>query len=112
MSRVPKKSAEAVKNRDEFCVRCGRGGSNVHHRRMRSQSPKAVVHNLENMIVLCGSGSSGCHGWVHGNPEESYKQGWLVESWQSPEDVPVRYASGDFYYLNNRGTRILAEGDN
>ena len=38
--------------------------------------------------------------------------GWKIRRTDDPESIPVRYASGDFYYLNNRGTRILAEGDN
>lgn len=110
MSQVPKKTIALVKQRDnESCVRCGRMGGNIHHRRMRSQSPKWAVHNIENLILLCGSGTTGCHGWVHGHPAESYENGWMVRSYRDPENVPLIDAEGRAWFLTNRGTKIQAE---
>ena len=48
------------------------------------------MHNVENLILLCGTGTTGCHGWVHNHPAESYEAGWLVHSWDEPLEVPVR----------------------
>ena len=101
------RTVELVRDRDGGCVRCGRWGGNTHHRKLRSQSSKQEVHLPQNLIVLCGSGTTGCHGWVHANPAESYEQGWLVRSWQSPEEVPVRYAGGHMYTLTDRFTRLI-----
>lgn len=42
-----------------------------------------------NGIGLCGSGTTGCHGWVHAHPAESYRLGYLVHSWDDPEDIPL-----------------------
>lgn len=106
MSAVPRKTVDLVRQRDTGCVRCGVWGGNVHHRQMRSQAPKDAVHVVENLLLLCGSGTTGCHGWVHAHPAESYRKGWLVRSWQSPPDVPVAYPGGGFFYLTERGTRI------
>lgn len=107
MSRMPKKNADLAIERDGgLCVRCGHLGSNVHHRMMRSQAPKDAVHRVENLAVLCGTGTTGCHGWVHANPAQSYKNGWLVPSWSSPLEEPMTYADGARYYLTGRGTRI------
>lgn len=110
MSQVPKKVVEMVKKRDnQSCTRCGRHGGNVHHRRMRSQSPKAVVHNVENLIVLCGSGTTGCHGWVHANPAESYENGWLVRSYQEPEFEPVTDCEGGRWILDSQGEKVRVQ---
>lgn len=110
MSAPPRRNVELVRQRDEGrCVRCGAWGGNVHHRMMRSQAPKDAVHRVENMIVLCGSGVTGCHGWVHAHPRESYESGWLVRSWQSPLEEPVTYVGGGQFYLSSRGTRIKKE---
>lgn len=107
MSRVPPRTVELVQERDGGCVRCGRWGGNTHHRKLRSQASKQEVHLPQNLIVLCGSGTTGCHGWVHANPAESYRNGWLVQSWQAPEEVPVRYAGGHKYTLTDRFTRLI-----
>lgn len=40
-------------------------------------------------MLLCGSGTTGCHGWVHGHPREAYRLGLLVHSWHEPATVPV-----------------------
>lgn len=105
MSRPHKRAIELVRQRDQGCVRCGRFGGNIHHRRMRSQSPKDVVHNVENLIVLCGSGTTGCHGWVHAHPAVSYERGWLVKSAFDPKTKPVLYPDGLFYYLKDDGRK-------
>ena len=44
-----------------------------HHRLRRSQGG---TNDLTNLLALCGV----CHGYVHANPTESYRQGWLLSS--------------------------------
>ena len=60
-----------------------------HHRQVRgmggTSDPKRAF-GLANLVLLCRE----CHQHVHGNPRESYAEGWLVHSWDSPEDIPVR----------------------
>jgi hypothetical protein len=79
--------------RDEFrCVRCGRyfpegRGLDAHHRKLRSQGDMGT---LDNGVSLCGSGTTGCHGWVHAHPAAAYRLGLLVHSWDDPAQVPVR----------------------
>lgn len=111
MSRVPTQSVDLVRQRDEGCVRCGRWGGNVHHRKLRSQASKAEVHQHSNLMVACGSGTTGCHGYIHANPAESYAAGWLVRSWEDPTEVPVRYYDGNTYQLTDRFTRQLVQED-
>lgn len=75
------------------CERCGnplRGERGVdwsiHHRKNRSQGGRNVASNL---LVLCGDGSSGCHGWVTEHPALAGDEGTHVPSWLDPAEVPV-----------------------
>lgn len=93
MTRPSPVTCALVDERDDYsCVRCGKtiyGGSR-HHRKLR----RFGDHSTANLILLCGSGTTGCHGWVHAHPAESYDNGWMVRSYQDPKSVPVRYWDG------------------
>lgn len=74
------------------CARCGRiiwvGGSR-HHRKFRSRGGSDEVANL---VLMCGSGTTGCHGWVHANPRAAREVGFALESWEGPDAVPIVHA--------------------
>jgi hypothetical protein len=81
------------------CVRCGvsvngeRGISwSLHHRRPRraggDRRPEA--NSPANLVVLCGSGTTGCHGWVESNRAEALSAGWLLHGHEEPTEMPVR----------------------
>lgn len=104
---------ETVLYRDDYrCVRCGISILNhiysIHHRRMRSH-PFAELHQPANLLTLCGSGTTGCHGWVHDHPKEAMENGWLVSGYTQPESVPVIYAwpTRHKFTLDNSGYRFL-----
>lgn len=97
-----------VWERDEAaCVRCGvnlmsREGS-FHHRRLGKRSD----NRPSNLILLCGSGTTYCHGWVHHNRAAAFDAGWIV-SRHGPEtntlEIPVTYgqprAEGQYLLLD------------
>lgn len=88
-------------------MRCGRPlgpGANVHHRKLRSQGG---ANDPENMITVCGSGTTGCHGWIHAHPKLSREAGWIVPSWGDPADVPVRSWQG-LLVLTRAGVALAA----
>jgi hypothetical protein len=69
-----------------FGICFGRGG-NAHHRQNRSQQGKWDVRNL---LWVCGSGSTGCHGALtntNGRRAEFEKEGWIVPSYEDPTKV-------------------------
>lgn len=69
------------------CEICGiAAATNWHHRKNRSQGGG---DELSNAMHLCGSGTTGCHGYVTGNPAESYRCGWSVRSGHLPLETPV-----------------------
>ncbi|MEK0215814.1 hypothetical protein [Bifidobacterium mongoliense] len=109
MSQPSRRTCDLVDARDECrCVICGQSleqalSASRHHRRMRSH-PFPGLHETSNVIDVCGSGSTGCHARIHGNPGFAYSQGWLVHSWDDhPEDIPVNTYQHGWVLLDNDG---------
>ena len=101
-----------VADRDRWrCVRCRRdlsdGSGNLQHRRARGMggTRKVDVNGPENLILLCGSGTTGCHGHVESHREEARRAGWAVSQADDPGRVPVTYPGGRFL-LTADGGRI------
>jgi hypothetical protein len=84
----------AVMERDGGrCFKCGAPlttswpGYSCHHRRLRGAGG---TDTPENRIMLCGSGTTGCHGWVHAHPALARGEGWLCSRYGlAPEETPV-----------------------
>ena len=95
--------------RDHYrCLRCGNeldhiwSGHSLHHRHMRSH-PFPGLHSPANLIHLCGSGTTGCHGWVHNHPKTAMAYGWIVSGYNDhPETVPVWRGSMTFEQTNEK----------
>lgn len=58
----------AVWSRERNCVVCGEPGSNAHHVYFKGQGGEDV---LENGVMLCGTGTMGCHGLMTNMDEET-----------------------------------------
>lgn len=108
MSAVPRAVAALVDARDgESCARCGVSlhvvAGSRHHRKLRSQGGK---HAPDNLVLLCGSGTTGCHGWAHANPADARHVGLIVSAYSSPEMHPVQYPDGAWWFLCSDGRRV------
>jgi len=82
---------------DETCRRCLRPATDVHHRRPRQMggtSDDSINYGMANLVSLCRT----CHNWIHAHPSESYRLGWLVHSWQSPEDIPIKQEGNKYEF--------------
>lgn len=102
------------------CARCGasirgeRGQSwSVHHRVPRgSGGAKHVpwMNLAANLLLLCGSGTTGCHGWIEAHRSEAISKGWLMlrNSYLIPEDVEVHHAIHGVVLLNDQGAAVPA----
>ena len=73
------------------CEICGVRGENIHHRKPRGMGGANLNSGPENLLVLCGSGTQGCHGWIEGNRGEAKEQGWLLGAMEMPYKVPLSY---------------------
>lgn len=54
--------------RDRLCARCFRPAQGWQHRVARG---RGGPDDLYNCVPLCGSGTTGCHGWAEHHPEEA-----------------------------------------
>lgn len=101
---------QTIIDRDHMlCQRCGRQadatahGYSMQHRNARGMGGTSDprLARPSNGILLCGSGTTGCHGWVEANPEAAERLGLAVPSWADPESVPVLTFDGWVLLANN-----------
>lgn len=98
-------SKKLVNERDGgLCVRCGSEATDIHHRTPRGMggsSDEETNYGLAGLVSLCRS----CHDWVHANPAESYDNGLLLHSWETPARQPVSLVNDTLLlYFGNDGT--------
>lgn len=58
---------------------------------------------LTNLLLVCGSATTGCHLRIESNRTWAYVQGYLVHQEHDPETTPVAYR-GVLVFLNTDGT--------
>lgn len=89
MARPTKAVLDVVWLRDQSrCFRCsvqlhrGQGGYSIHHRIRRGMggSKDPTRNQPPNLILLCGSGTDGCHGWVEQHRQEAMTLGLIVSA--------------------------------
>lgn len=78
------------------CEVCGSAiagllGFSVHHRHPRRMggSRRPELNTPANLILVCGSGTTGCHGRIESNREQAYAEGLLLHDGADPAAVPV-----------------------
>ena len=74
----------------------GVDGMSVHHRKPRGMGGTVdiKINNASNLMAICGSGTTGCHGWLESHREEAYEKGWLVHRYDDPAEVAVELMQG------------------
>jgi len=87
---------------NSVCEVCGNTpASNFHHRKNASQGGPWTASNG---MALCGSGTTGCHGYITEHPEHARRSGWSVPSHADPLRTPVWLARHGWVLLNDNGT--------
>ena len=72
--------AKVLRRAGGYCERCGHYIANtpasVHHRRPRGMGGAKTpdIHSAANQVLLCGSGTTGCHGEIESNREQRYRR--------------------------------------
>jgi hypothetical protein len=111
VSTVPASIARAVDDRDgERCVRCGVSLKLVSGSRHHRQRRAVGGHTPSNLILLCGSGTTGCHGWVHSHPDDSRADGYIVPAngRARPRLIPI-LSRGLWFELDDLGSKHVLD---
>lgn len=112
-----------VLTRDQgCCVRCGGEVYDIdadrlyqmyslQHRAPRGMggTKSPVINSPANLVTLCGSGTTGCHGWVESHREESRLYGWAVSRYQSPDVVPMLHAYQGWVLVSDSYDRLAPQ---
>lgn len=61
-------------------------GFSRHHRLPRG---RGGTNHLSNLLLLCGTGTTGCHGLIETQRALAYHHGWLVHTGEDPASIPV-----------------------
>lgn len=77
----------------QCCELCGvyAYGGSLHHRRPRGMGgdKRPEINAASNAVLLCGSGVTGCHGWVESNRSTAFDHHLLLEYREHPAETPV-----------------------
>lgn len=117
------------------CERCGKGlafydafnnrwaplvaFSRQHRQARGSGGTKLDPHRIQNLALLCGSATTGCHGVVENQERaQGTTDGWVVRHGiTQPEDVPIQHWSLGRVWLTSDGgyselpPALLSESD-
>lgn len=81
----------------EVCA--GHPAQSMHHRRKAGR-----VWTPENLLHICGDGTTGCHGWIEAHPLKAQQQGWWVPSHKDPAKTPAWLAGRGYVFLSANGS--------
>lgn len=75
----------------------------VQHRRPRAMGGTRWrgINLPSNLMILCGSATTGCHGFTESNRAAGVSAGWLVLSRTDPLSVPVLITRDRWCYLGD-----------
>lgn len=106
-------TVEAVLERDAYsCAVCGelvgsrRGVDySIHHRRPRRMGGTSQPDtNLpSNLLTVCGSGTTGCHGHIESHRADAYDAGWLLHASDVPSQTPILHALHGWVFCTDDG---------
>jgi hypothetical protein len=77
----------ATARNEGVCELCRRRPGNRHHRQGRD--PFNTIPS--NLLLACGSGTTGCHGLIHQKQAWSRERGYIVPDWAVPSEYPLLY---------------------
>ena len=86
------------------CVLCGGRASNRHEKVTRARGGPRDEFNT---VLLCGSGTTGCHGWVTEHPDAAEQKGLYVRG----SFLRGRYMGPDGRYHQHYNLQVDEEGD-
>lgn len=98
-----------IQRASDSCEICGRDkdfiGYSIHHRRPRGMggTKRASTNDPRNLLLLCGSGVTGCHGLVESQRSHALACGWIVPQVVEPYRIPVNIVARGPVFLTITG---------
>lgn len=95
---------------DSCCVACGKyvviayGDYSIQHRKARGMGGTRRKATAADGLLVHGTGTTECHGFIEANPEWAVTMGYRVPQWEDVREVPV--------YVAGLGWRLLDDGGN
>src|SRR5690606_7968555 len=81
----------------------------LQHRRARGMGgvgkKNHVTNSPANGVLVCGSATTGCHGYIESHPEEALARGFRGPQAQDPRTVPIITWAGIRVWLTEDGQR-------
>jgi hypothetical protein len=77
----------------------------MQHRRARGMGGtwRDDTNSPANLVILCGSGTTLCHGTVESQRSKAYELGLLIRQTATPSQVPVQHAVHGLCWLTDDG---------
>lgn len=94
------------------CERCGTAivvaqrDYSFHHRRRRTAARRPTSHLPSNLLLLCGSDSTGCCYWVDANRTWAGLSGYVLGEHADPSSVPVLVGGARWVLLTTAGRYV------
>lgn len=66
-------------------------------------SRNPVTNSAVNGVLLCGSGTTGCHGEVERDRLQAMADGWIVPDHEDPTLIPIRHVTLGLVWLDDAG---------
>lgn len=104
----PEVRAYLLARANERCENCGGPPDNCHHRTPRGMggTKREWVNRASNGLVLCGSGTTGCHGYFESHRDQAVERGIILPTGSWPWQTPVRLR-GEWRLLDDHGGYVL-----
>ncbi|AYN57680.1 HNH endonuclease [Arthrobacter phage Kepler] len=95
------------------CQYCGRhvrtenGWYSLQHRRARGMggSKAAATNQPANLVLVCGTATTECHGLIESQPHQAAGRGFRISSSADPTRVPYMDWTGREWILTNDGRK-------
>ena len=80
-----------------------------HHRLPRGMGGTSSkdANNPPRLLLVCGTGTTGCHGFIESHRTSAEQEGWLVRHGLDPADVPVTVYAGPYASAHTFTRRVL-----
>jgi hypothetical protein len=93
------------------CQWCGRhvrtetGWYSLQHRRARGMggTRRSETDQPANLLLVCGTGTTECHGWIESQPAQAIARGFRIAAGATPARIPYVDWTGREWILTDDG---------